>query len=523
MSDLETVIAPLSNESPCGVSATYEPEYEALTAELRKTELLTPEPVDWEHVVEMAQRILSQKSKDLKIASYWCYGLFETEGYTGLANGLEAYVTLIERFWEAVFPEKRRMRARIAAVEWLTERLGKGFEKKKPTKHDVEHTRKILDRLSAIDEFLKEKLAESAPDVSSLLRSVRALGAELRQEATPKEAEPRRPQPAAPAGGTPVEITGEQDIPKALRQCQAITRNVARFLLEKKLEDPRPYRLNRVGTWMPIDDLPPHQGGITQVPPVAADRVQRIQACLGNKDFRSLIMEAEEGFSRAPFWLDAHRFTAQALEELGSTFRDAKATVVGEVGHFLGRLPGALDLKFKDGTAFVSEETRLWIQHEIQAAGSPGADAGADQEEGADQGEPWLEAERDARALMAKGKFEKAVSLFRDGGRRTASARERFCWWLTQARFCSEVGQEDVAVPQLERLDRESKRFRLSEWEPELSLEVVRTLLLCYVKLAGKSRKPSSVLVDKADALYARLCHMDLATALSVDMKPLGR
>ena len=61
------------------------------------------------------------------------------------------------------------------------------------------------------------------------------------------------------------------------------------------------------------------------------------------------------------------------------------------------------------------------------------------------------------------------------------------------------------------------------EWEPGLSLDVVQTLLLCYVKIAGKTRKPDPNIVEKAETLYARLCQMDLGTALSVDMKPLGR
>jgi type VI secretion system protein VasJ len=536
MFDAETITAPLPGENPCGSSAKHEPEYEGVVAEIRKPESLNPEPVNWGRVVELASEVLSQKSKDLLIASYLCYGLFETEGYAGLANGLEAYVALIDRFWEDVFPEKRRMRGRIAAVEWLTVRLERGFEDKKPSSRDAEHTKKIVALLEAMeagltgrigeitDEVLREKIEKDAPEFSGLVRTVKSFEKGFEQAATPTQPAPPPRQPASPTATAPAEITEDGDISKALRQCQSVLWSIAKFLFDKKLEDPVPYRLNRVGRWIDIDELPPHREGITQIGLGAADRVQRIEACLGNKDFRSLIMEAEEGFARAPFWLDAHRYTAQAVEELGSAFRAAKAAVVAEVGHFLDRLPGALDLKFKDGTPFADEQTRFWIQHEVLDARDEGSGEGAAQDGGDDPaGDSPAEAERKARALAAKGKFEQAIALFRDGLRRTGSARERFCWTLTQARFCCEVGQEELAVPQLERLDQESERFCLSEWEPKLSLDVVQTLLLCYVKIAEKTRKPSPTIVDKAEALYARLCQMDLGTAFSVDMKPLGR
>jgi type VI secretion system protein VasJ len=132
---------------------------------------------------------------------------------------------------------------------------------------------------------------------------------------------------------------------------------------------------------------------------------------------------------------------------------------------------------------------------------------------------PWLAAQREAKQLAIKGKNNEALALFQAGYAQSKSQRERFGWSLAQARFCFDAGMLQAALPQLEHLEQQVARFALEEWEPELSLEVARVLLLCYAQTTEKNKKMKEVLAPKAEQLFARLSRLDLNAALKIDMK----
>jgi type VI secretion system protein VasJ len=81
-------------------------------------------------------------------------------------------------------------------------------------------------------------------------------------------------------------------------------------------------------------------------------------------------------------------------------------------------------------------------------------------------------------------------------------------WRLNLAKLCLEAGKPEQALPQLQSLDEEGRKFGLEEWEPGLAAELVRELWKCY---------KGSASADRAEECYARLCRLDPAAALGVD------
>lgn len=564
---------PIRPDTPCGVAARYEPEYESLGAEIAKQESLHPQPVNWENVVDLATRILHDTSKDLLVASYLSYGLFERQGYRGLEIALTIYCDLIDTFWDELFPEKKRKQGRINAVTWFIERLGSAITQRLPEPADravVEHCEELAQRLrTALDEVL----GDDAPDFGSLTRPLREVLASLQAEAEPApsseesqtpsaESEPVEnatvsteadqtpvPPPAPPpeeptpevspppvtADAAPVAITtfeNENEAQRAIRTCQTTLCNAASFLLRKSLENPLPYRLGRIGVWLLVVQAPVSQDSTTQLPSVQPATMQQCEESLKHDRFTEVVLTAEAAIANAPFWLDAHRYTVRALEGLGPSHHEAIRAVVEELASFIRRVPGLLELHFADGTPFADDETRAWIASEVtpQTGGAaprqvfplptlsvgngqtlppmaPADDTGA--------AASWLEAADAARRLAQDGNLLEAVALLRDGAQRAASLRERFLWHVQQARFCVELGFDDVAVPQLEFLDEQVRRFGLEEWEPSLSLPVVQLLLQGYARLAQKDQGAAPELAAKAKQLHARLCRLDVGAALA--------
>lgn len=72
--------------------------------------------VNWEIVVKKSEIILREHSKNLRIAVYMAYGLYETKGLLGFAVGLGILADMAEHFWQDLYPPLRRQRGRIGGV-----------------------------------------------------------------------------------------------------------------------------------------------------------------------------------------------------------------------------------------------------------------------------------------------------------------------------------------------------------------------------------------------------------------------
>ena len=112
--------------------------------------------------------------------------------------------------------------------------------------------------------------------------------------------------------------------------------------------------------------------------------------------------------------------------------------------------------------------------------------------------------------MVARRKLGEAIGFLTGRIDSTASRRGRFRLRLDLARLCIESGRKELAVPQLDQLEGEVDHFSVEEWEPELATEVVRLLWQCC---AGK--KPVAALAERGKDIYARLCRLDPAAAVS--------
>jgi len=511
---------PVPGDAPAGINARYETEYEALETEIGKLEAINGQPVDWRRVVELGLTVLRGKSKDLNAACFVARGLVDQRGFAGLADGLTLVHTLASTYWEEMFPPAKRARARGAALEWLNDRLKPWVEKAEPGEADAAAVVHAAETMSALEALAEEKLGERAPAFGELRRMLTGLAEEARRtldaqaeasaaeeapapeeeaqrsapaaETSPGEApqtqpsQPEQPAPAKPAS-TPapqtqeaapapaVELPAEPtaDVSKSLRAIQGALRPLAEHLRQQSIADPRAYRLLRTAVWLPMAQLPPHDGGQTQIPAVDPAVIQSLETMAANGSHAEVVTRAEDAFVAAPFWLDCHRFTAAALDGLGHVA--ARKAVVASLRHFLELMPDLPGLRLAGGQPVADDQTRSWLDAEVlggPAAGEAGTGAGS--------AEPWTQALQEARQVSRERGFEAGLAVFRDGIRQTDGLRSRFLWSINQAKYCMGSSRPDVALPQLQELDDVAVEFGLDRWEPELMIELAKNLLLCY-------------------------------------------
>lgn len=122
-SDPIPLLSAIPGEAPAGIAARYEPAFVRLESEIAKLAGLAQEAVAWRSVVEDAADILSNTSKDLLAAVYLTRAWHELHGVDGLRDGLLIIADVLMTYWEHGFPPLTRLRARRAALQWLSDGL----------------------------------------------------------------------------------------------------------------------------------------------------------------------------------------------------------------------------------------------------------------------------------------------------------------------------------------------------------------------------------------------------------------
>jgi type VI secretion system ImpA/VasJ family protein len=130
MVDLASIPAlgttPVPGDLPAGESLRYDPDYEALSAEMGKLGTPDASTIDWKLVTNRSVSLL-ERTKDLFLASAMTHGLLLMHGMAGYAAGLKAMHGMVTTFWDGLLPAKNRMRARTSAFSWLSERADAYF------------------------------------------------------------------------------------------------------------------------------------------------------------------------------------------------------------------------------------------------------------------------------------------------------------------------------------------------------------------------------------------------------------
>ncbi|MCC7063759.1 MAG: type VI secretion system protein TssA [Planctomycetes bacterium] len=499
---------PVPGANPAGESVRYDPDFEALSAEIEKLTSVEQTAVDWGRVVQLATNLLG-KGKDLLVGSYLACGLLEKQGYAGLHAGCDVLRDLITNFWEGLFPEKRRLRARIAALDWLASRLEKTLGTKgEAGTRDREGVEGAIATLQAIVSDEGKQFEGEGPNLAPAIRALRAKQdtiprpVEQKPEpkpettaAAPEAAKPAAPPPPPPPAADPVdpEAVGKALLSQREKQCM-----FASVLRKADAADPRAYLLLRESLWNDFAAPAPDENG--RVTSKIGDQtvLDELQKLLDDGEFGKALERAEELLQKHPLWLDLQLVVVSAVDGLGRRYARVRHAAVEALAFLLRRTPAFAEAADERGKPLASNATRIWLQNEVLAtAAGPSANAAS-------------EVGTEARKLVARGKLGEAIRMLTSRIDATASRRGRFELRLEMTRVCIEAGRIDLSVPQLVQLEQEITHFSLEEWEPELAAEVVRLLWQCC-----SGPKPAPSLAARGQDIYARLCRLDPAAAVS--------
>jgi type VI secretion system protein ImpA len=289
--DMESLLAEVSQDSPCGPDLEYDPDFMALEQAARsKPEqqfgdtVVPAEEPDWVQIRKQAEALLS-RTKDVRVAMLLIRALTCLEGAPGLAFGLQLTERLLDRYWSRVHPQldpddgddptmrlnalapladpetllrdvrnmsvigagkfgRLSLRSILVALEKLPAAAGESVSSRAEIESimraaaadnpaSVTAVRDALQTVGTLYAFLGEKVGfDRAPDVKPLTDLLKPV-AQLCDSVLGKGA-----QPAATAGGEePVEDTGKTGEPSPARVAGEIrSRDDAVRMLEKVCE-----------------------------------------------------------------------------------------------------------------------------------------------------------------------------------------------------------------------------------------------------------------------------------------------
>ncbi|WP_164743912.1 type VI secretion system protein TssA [Saccharospirillum alexandrii] len=551
----ELASAPIPGDAPCGISVKYEDSFQQLEAELAKQESLTAATVDWRLVEQLARTILTSESKDLLVASYMAAALVQNQSYSGMLQGFALLQQLCEHWWDDMHPPLKRIRGRAAAITWLVEKVSWHIETKPPAGAELTQISELYETVSGLDQWLAEKMADKAPDMTGLIRPLRQLKKTADAEAKQAEAKAAPPEPKPPATESPAQndaaspqsasneppvaalaaqpppaaqpqpatppapstlktpdinadVATDADASKAIRQIQDALRKLSSYYAEAKPAEPRRYRLARYALWLNVDSLPPNKDGKTQVPPPAKDLGTRIQQALDQADFTGVVDQVEKHLVKLPYWFEGQRLLVTAMDQLGGSHQAALQVVRSELRGLLERLPGLLDLSYSDGTPFADDATRFWLNQAILLSGD-------DIESSGGQGDALDEAHRSAVKLASSGKIADAINELQTFARHSGSRRQEYHARLALAEVLMDSGQAAAALPILDRLGQYIEEHRLADWEPDFARRCYHLLHQACQREANNEANDTDSLKLRQAAAYSELCWFDPGSAVT--------
>ncbi|MEH6565401.1 MAG: type VI secretion system protein TssA [Halopseudomonas sp.] len=505
---------PISADSFAGEDVRYASEYEQLEQELAKAgSLHGNEQPDWQAVRDGSLELLLTQSKDLRVAAWLIWSLFETSGPAGLSQGLDMLNALCEAQWAELHPRKARTRS--AALNWLVTRLETTeIARLSSAEHPLNE---VILRLHST---LSKQLADQAPDLQPLSRK---LSAAKVSPATVSPAQPTNaasasasllassPEQPAPGALPPAHIASSKDAHKALRLLQDHARSLCQWWLMDNQCDLRALRLSRTLLWLPIDALPSHDAeqktGLRNLP---ADRIANYRERFEQGQHAALLQDVETSIARAPFWLDGQHLSWQCCDALGAN--EAAVEIERQLAWQLKRLPGIEKLGFYDGAPFAQAATLEWISNRVQRHNTDSQPATAINFARGPASSPhnaWDEGLDSALATWRKEGLKAAVQELGTHIQQARGERAAFYWRLAQARLCFQARHYELAKAQLESLHQQLQAQGLDKWEPDLNLDVLRLLHSCCDLLPQNQSTR-----ERKEEIYHRLCHLDLGVVL---------
>lgn len=438
---VKRLLTPLPDAQLCAGVAVDDPLWEKVETELLKLGTLSCGQVDINAVAENCLILLETRTKDMRVLAQLLRCLQHSAQISSFATALILLESWLENYWLVAWPASLEQKQKVLI------QILRRFENTLPrTLENVSHS--DLEQLQPLAQKLAARWHQTASDKAALTDDlVNGIRRALQRQQTERWSDPAvAPTPTvidSDSAPTPVEINTTDD--RSWRQTQL---SVAAYLVERQPDSPVGYRLRRNAIWSGITTAPVgSHNNQTQLTAVSPDRVKEYHRALMLAD-HMLWTRIEQSLVLAPYWFEGHFLSASVASSLG--YPAVATAIAEELSAFLQRLPDLETLAFNDGTLFLPDNCRQWLQRYQPVSG--------------DMSQAHLASEV---AICCKEKgLNAALLLLEEHLCRLKEPRDYFYAQWVLADLLMKEGMEALARQHYQHLWQESQRLGLMQWEP---------------------------------------------------------
>lgn len=175
MLNIEQLLAPISEECPCGEDIAFSPEVDAIS-KARQADDPTLEQgawvtslreADWKFVAARCAQLIEKSSKDLRLAVWLAEASAKTASFQGLGDSLMLVSALCERYWDHLhpLPDEGSFEQRIGNLCWIAARLPQ-LVKEMPDPDSASVSR-CAEAIAQLEKVVDERLGADGPGFSA--------------------------------------------------------------------------------------------------------------------------------------------------------------------------------------------------------------------------------------------------------------------------------------------------------------------------------------------------------------------
>jgi len=478
--DVESLLLPITKETPGGVDSRESEEYSQINDEINKLAIVSSDSIpNWIRIEQLASQFLKNQSKDFLVAAWLAESWCQRYALDGLTAGLLLQAKLSEQFWETGFPTVARIRGRRNGILWWTDRATDWLESKGDDTITAELSEKLITAANSLDKTLSEKDPD-APSMATLIGHLHRIPVEEPPKIaddtststnTSDQANGASPQPAATqvnqtaqtkafsptSFNKNTQINNFDDLYNALKPAQDYVALIGPALFAFDPSNPLVIHFNRFAGRSSIFLLPKSTTGQTIVSPPPAAILDAFEKIKSSKTSQGLIEFCESRIRTFPFWLDLDCQSARGFGMMGAAGIHMRDTIVDTLLNFLDRLPGIDQLLFSDGTPFANIDTLAWIKRCRQERSSVGAT------------DAFSVAKSNAMMARGEGKPDQAMNELQTFISNTGSKRDQFRARATLIEMLLSDRPNSDLRALVQPLIDDCEKQQLDQWEPELA------------------------------------------------------
>ncbi len=462
------IISPISSESCVGERLLDDPLYDYIDEQMMKVGSLSHSSIHWSEVENSILTLFREKTKDIKLLISLVQCLHHQVNAERLILSFFVFADYLSEFWldGFPFPGERGKLPRRKFFTLLVQRFDLLIEKydfSTLSLSDLEDLSIAIETWSQAVDKHELRLAS----VEALLAKVTIKIKNLKERQTIQSHhqiqttgdcfQRHEEISVAPSPASSLDFDGSSA--KTIKQTLI---KVSEFLSEQEYGALLAIRTRRYALWSNIDFLPDHNAeGETQLRGVSPERLKEYSDSMCSPDL-VLWRKVENSLNLAPYWIDGQYMSAQIARAIGM---DAwEIAILDETKQFISRLPKIMDLKFKDGMPFVSEETKKWIDTHAKPQGQSVHD--------------WQIAHEKIKQTAKEAGMSVAISMVNDGLNRAVEPRDKVYWQWLLAELLESNQLVAVANEQYRTLYEQILPMKMSDWEPSFIEKIKNKLTL---------------------------------------------